>query len=278
MRSRTVSREGFTLIELIVVIAIIAILAALLFPVFAQAREKARRTACLSNLKQIGMALHLYTQDYDDHLPDCCSWSRAAVWLGWAPPRAVQGLNAGSQDLTGRCWQEGITKTSPPKDTVLGPDRNPPRYVQEKLHPYVKNAQVWFCPSVGKDRFYLDDRSFPTYGFNGTTYIWIWYVDSGIVDNPFSKRLPELVSGRALAAVPYPSLAPVIWDMPWAKAIKEPCPGIYGPPAHGEGVNVAYADGHARFNHYEARPAATWWSDPCGVDWASLHEWEGYFE
>ena len=57
--------RGFTLIELLVVIAIIAILAAILFPVFAQAREKARQSSCLSNLKQIGTAAHMYMQDYD---------------------------------------------------------------------------------------------------------------------------------------------------------------------------------------------------------------------
>jgi prepilin-type N-terminal cleavage/methylation domain-containing protein/prepilin-type processing-associated H-X9-DG protein len=62
-------RRGFTLIELLVVIAIIAILAAILFPVFAQARDKARAAACLSNCRQIGMAFMQYTQDYDENLP-----------------------------------------------------------------------------------------------------------------------------------------------------------------------------------------------------------------
>ena len=65
LRSR---RSAFTLIELLVVIAIIAILAAILFPVFAQAREKARATSCLSNLKQIGTGMMMYTQDYDENL------------------------------------------------------------------------------------------------------------------------------------------------------------------------------------------------------------------
>ncbi|MGC9317081.1 MAG: type II secretion system protein [Armatimonadota bacterium] len=62
-------RRGFTLIELLVVIAIIAILAAILFPVFARAREKAKQTSCLSNMKQIATATEMYTQDYDERYP-----------------------------------------------------------------------------------------------------------------------------------------------------------------------------------------------------------------
>ena len=63
------SKRGFTLIELLVVIAIIAILAAILFPVFARAREKARQTSCLSNVKQLMLGVQMYTQDYDELLP-----------------------------------------------------------------------------------------------------------------------------------------------------------------------------------------------------------------
>jgi prepilin-type N-terminal cleavage/methylation domain-containing protein len=62
-------RNGFTLIELLVVIAIIAILAAILFPVFAQAREKARQTQCLSNMRQMGLAVQMYLQDFDERFP-----------------------------------------------------------------------------------------------------------------------------------------------------------------------------------------------------------------
>jgi len=90
MKKRHVSaRKGFTLIELLVVIAIIAILAAILFPVFARARENARRSSCQSNLKQIGLGLSQYTQDYDEMYPQvypdaatnpCCDARRPGGW------------------------------------------------------------------------------------------------------------------------------------------------------------------------------------------------------
>src|SRR4051794_16484932 len=72
--------SGFTLIELLVVIAILSVLAGILFPVFAKSRASARKTTAMSNLKQIGAALAMYTADYDEHLPN-----RWPIWLGYRP-------------------------------------------------------------------------------------------------------------------------------------------------------------------------------------------------
>ncbi|MEN6302369.1 MAG: DUF1559 domain-containing protein [Armatimonadia bacterium] len=76
-------RRGFTLIELLVVIAIIAILAAILFPVFAKAREKARQSSCLSNVKQLGLAFQQYAQDYDERLPMYVDSSYQFTTMAW---------------------------------------------------------------------------------------------------------------------------------------------------------------------------------------------------
>jgi prepilin-type N-terminal cleavage/methylation domain-containing protein/prepilin-type processing-associated H-X9-DG protein len=105
-------KRGFTLIELLVVIAIIAILAAILFPVFAQAREKARQTSCLNNQKQWAIAWQMYVQDYDENIP----------------PYALR-------------------RTSPPWPSAGWGER---WYVL--IEPYVKNIQIGTCPSDPESR------------------------------------------------------------------------------------------------------------------------------
>ena len=77
------NRRGFTLIELLVVIAIIAILAAILFPVFARAREKARQSNCLSNLKQLSLGILMYVQDYDERFPPTFFYGAPSAQLTW---------------------------------------------------------------------------------------------------------------------------------------------------------------------------------------------------
>lgn len=114
-------KNGFTLIELLVVIAIIAILAAILFPVFAQAREKARQASCQSNLKQIGLAFKMYVQDYDER------------WLRGDPidPNANTPGKLGSN----------------------GQDFGFSGWVSNGLIPYTKNQQIYICPSLNTNGF-----------------------------------------------------------------------------------------------------------------------------
>jgi prepilin-type N-terminal cleavage/methylation domain-containing protein/prepilin-type processing-associated H-X9-DG protein len=110
-------QRGFTLIELLVVIAIIAILAAILFPVFAQAREKARGTACLSNTKQLGLAFYMYMQDYDETLPEGSNYYYYGFLSGngWAGQIYPYVKNAGvfkcPDDPTGSTTINGVTLT-----------------------------------------------------------------------------------------------------------------------------------------------------------------------
>ncbi|MCC7492652.1 MAG: prepilin-type N-terminal cleavage/methylation domain-containing protein [Fimbriimonadaceae bacterium] len=133
---RVPARRGFTLIELLVVIAIIAILAAILFPVFAKAREKARQTSCLSNLKQIGNAQMMYSQDYDEMLFPYRT--RAAN-----PYAGQAGVSANAAGRT---------------------------FFNQLLDPYIKNAQVWRCPSKPNSWVNIDpaaaetDPAFQSYG------------------------------------------------------------------------------------------------------------------
>jgi prepilin-type N-terminal cleavage/methylation domain-containing protein/prepilin-type processing-associated H-X9-DG protein len=111
----TVFIKGFTLIELLVVIAIIAILAAILFPVFAKARDKARQTVCSSNLKQIGMVAIMYTEDWDGYLPVCVNKS-VSPWVVWVDTLAKSidrdaawSMSEASPDKSG--WSGGAKST-----------------------------------------------------------------------------------------------------------------------------------------------------------------------
>lgn len=135
--------KGFTLIELLVVIAIIAILAAILFPVFARARENARRASCLSNLKQIGLSMMMYTQDYDEHLT---------------------ALNLSN---TGVVLPDGSTHTT--------------ELWFQMLYPYMKNIQVLNCPS--ESTVVWTSGSYTgliPYGYNYTAPTWVCSSNCGV--------------------------------------------------------------------------------------------------
>lgn len=231
------SRRGFTLIELLVVIAIIAILAAILFPVFAKAREKARQAACASNLKQLAIAIHMYVDDYDGLLP----------------------------------WTGGLSRNPSLQLTAAYGGRSDGVELTDLVQPYVKNSQIWFCPSVSRTlRAHLApaDVAHPsgwTYQDIGTTYIWLAFTqhfETGSPDPAMTK--PGLVLAGKLIDIAIDSArAPLIWDDPCCNT-----PGVlesWWQLPHNGGINVAYADGHVK-----------WTSVPRGINWCCDFDEEGW--
>ena len=187
------TRRAFTLIELLVVIAIIAILAAILFPVFAQAREMARSASCKSTLKQIITATAIYVQDYDETLPP--AWYD--VWEG---------------------------------------SFGHPRYMPETLQPYVKNGQVWRCPTDPQKLGRADyDASLPdlivSYGYNALG---------------LSPHIYGGGSARSLAAFTKPSETVAFVDHGRALALPSDMSQTGSGLWHHERANAAFLDGHVR--------------------------------
>jgi prepilin-type N-terminal cleavage/methylation domain-containing protein/prepilin-type processing-associated H-X9-DG protein len=170
-------RRGFTLIELLVVIAIIAILAAILFPVFAQAREKARQSTCLSNLRQLGLATQMYMQDYDEAVPWSC---------------------------LGRIWTKRGYANIRPDDI----------YAVEMMRPYAKNDQIWYCPSTGPTYVWKEAFKEP-FSYNGSSYIFNMMCIDVNSCQPNVRAKPGFFAGKSLGSFLAPAEAPLFYDMPY---------------------------------------------------------------
>jgi general secretion pathway protein G len=149
-------RKGFTLVELLVVVAIIVILAGILYPVFAAARRAAYNATCLSNLKQIGLAVQMYAQDYDEAFPTACCQADRVV---------------------------GKAQTNYPVPTP---------YLWEVVNPYVKNPSVWRCPGdTGFTVGNVIDFTPSTYEKTGSSFTYntdlVWLHTGDKVQDPWER-------------------------------------------------------------------------------------------
>ena len=162
-------RNGFTLIELLVVIAILTILAALLFPVFARVREKGRQAVCLSNEKQIAYGVLMYMQDYDETFPFVLDVS-ANLLFG-------AGANIGDK---GKVALPGVTGQEPQFQLVT------------VLAPYVRNASLWYCPSVGPDYVWEAEVK----AARGAVSVARLNLDRSQVRAPFDGAIAQRIVGR----------------------------------------------------------------------------------
>ncbi|MBQ7257262.1 MAG: prepilin-type N-terminal cleavage/methylation domain-containing protein [Abditibacteriota bacterium] len=224
-----INKKGFTLIELLVVIAIIAILAAILFPVFAQAREKARQSNCLSNCKQIGTALQLYVDDYEETMPKMCNTydpRPSTDYPCWHFQTQPWGL-AGQAFWT--TWMDSI-------------------------YPYVKNVSLFCCPSGSKgykiNTSWQNIGSFTLagYGMNNMLVGGQPYVASAGTGIALAEINNTAETVFVCETLQNPStfssigMEPVLISSIFEKS------GGWGIPAkHNDGMNYTFCDGHAKY-------------------------------
>lgn len=256
------NRQAFTLIELLVVIAIIAILAAILFPVFAQARAKARQTACLSNTKQIATGIMMYAQDYDETLV----------------PYRINPLSGNLNPYAA--------------DAAVGASAKSPIFFSQMLNPYTKNYDIFRCLSnsrgwVNVDKVTGQKDAFQSYGgqnsYGASNYVFrannglalaaIAEAANtvGLVDSSYYNVLPLQANGSGPCKLrgeggygvaggpvdPTSSSYPRYWKNignSYLFASPEPTDAQaieLGKARHSGVINVVWLDGHSKAMPYE---------------------------
>ena len=237
-------RRGFTLIELLVVIAIIAILAAILFPVFAQAREKARQTSCLSDTKQISLATIQYVQDYDEHMPSVYGGDDGSHKSASTSGNGLACVSSKSASDLGKLggWMYYCEYLDGPNgSTVYDP-------AQGTLQPYMKNAQVYVCPSdaSGQRNSYAYNR-FVCPGFDTGTKLQL-----GMALAAFRAPASTIIYAEESDGIGNGSndgyFAPPITTDPTVPPAAGKVSGGDGIAfRHSDGSNVALGDGHSKW-------------------------------
>ena len=235
-------RRGFTLIELLVVIAIIAILAAILFPVFSQAREKARQASCLSNEKQIALGILMYMEDYDETFPVNNYWNSTNTintpWVQTIYPYVGNGEIFACPDDDVTMDADAIITGSPDlayltQDGVFfGPDGQ----LQPISYDFNDNVSGLTESALTHpaDDFLMWDC------YNGE---WWWAFPNG--------------SANGQDVLKCSASAPYQFDRGRAADGQDYVQGItYG--RHSGGDNYAFCDGHAKWLAYAAVPTGTW--------------------
>jgi prepilin-type N-terminal cleavage/methylation domain-containing protein/prepilin-type processing-associated H-X9-DG protein len=275
-------RIGFTLIELLVVIAIIAILAAILFPVFAQAREKARQTACLSNLKQWGLAFMQYVQDYDETFPSQqyggeLPGTKDINWVGVIQPYAENNKN-----IVGASNRDA-SNNGPISKIAMCPSHNGERLATNALVSMSYGMIEWAVGSRGAAvpgnlKGSADPRSFRPVALFANTASTILMAEQGIgwsqvfyypVDN--DENVVQVNNGD-LATKPVGTK-----NSGASKPIWEAIPGISGPSAsnldhnrHSNGSTMLFCDGHAKWMRQEQ----TYKTDGSFSMWTVSNKWD----